>query len=81
MPPKKQCTLAFMRDIMFGNKKVFHTKQIHMVNVPSHEELALKHVLEEIKEIPRFVEYLPNLTGGKVNVCKQFIFNVSCNLI
>lgn len=52
-----------------------------MVNVPSHEELALKIVLEEIKDIPRFTEYLPDISGSKVNVCKQYIFNVNIGLL
>lgn len=47
-----------------------------MISVPPFEELTAKRIIDEVKSIPIYQHYLPDLSNIKRPINKQYLFNV-----
>ena len=73
--PLKACTLAFIKEILSGERSVFQNHEIVPVNVPRYRELTVEKILEMIKSVPSVLKYLPSDVDDKIP--RSFLFNVS----
>ena len=59
LPPENLCSYAFLRDILAGKKKVFHSCEVVEPNLPKLRSLCLKCLIEMAKKNPTVMQYLP----------------------
>ena len=50
LPTGQNTTVGFLKEVLAGNKKLLKQDQIKPVIVPKYDELAVKDILEAIKD-------------------------------
>lgn len=77
MPPKRLCSVAFLRDILSGKKKYFYTHEMTMINVSRIEHLTVKGVLDKVYDIPEVRQYLPDIEDHpEKRINRDFLFAI-----
>ena len=60
LPPKRQCTLNFLKQILSKKKKYFVQSEVTHIKVPKCPELTVESVMEQVSKIPEIMAYLPD---------------------
>jgi hypothetical protein len=77
LPPKRLCSIQFLRDILSGKKKYFYTHDIAMINVCRIEHLTVKSVLDKIYNMPDVRVYLPDFdTEPEKRINRDYLFAI-----
>lgn len=61
LPEYRNCNIEFLRQILFGSKSLLTKKQILMVDVPRWDEFHVRKFYDNIKHLPKFQAYLPDI--------------------
>ena len=48
MPPDKQVTKDFLKDVHQGKKKLLKMNQVSFINPPLFDEIAVKHLYKDV---------------------------------
>ena len=60
MPPKRQCSIYFLRCLLDGSKKYFLNKDVPYVYIEKLKGLTIKSVLSQVYSKPEVRAYLPD---------------------
>ena len=60
LPPKRQCSIKFLHEILTGKKKYFRNDEMPVVYVQRLEKLTIKNVLEKVYSNEAVRQYLPD---------------------
>ena len=74
LPKDKHCTLRFMQDIMWGEKRFFLKSQTKHMDVPKWEELSIEKIWYEAMRIVDFRHYIPTDWDSVRKVERAFMF-------
>ena len=77
LPPRRLCSIRFLRDILVGNKKYFHTHEMALVNITRLPDLTVKNVLEKVYDVPEVRIYLPDFDSEpEKRIARDFLFSI-----
>lgn len=77
MPPKRACTIQFLRDILAGRKKYFRNSDVPEVYVHRMEKVNVSTVLDKVYDNPEVRCYLPDYEEApEKRMPRQFLFQI-----
>lgn len=80
MPPFEECSCKFMLDVLAGDKKVLDISEVTEFNVPRYSEFTLQSILDEVKNDPEVMSYLPELTAKNKKHSRKYLLTILSSL-
>lgn len=79
LPPKKMCSLIFLREVFKGEKSLLKIEQAKQIpKIPRIAEINIKKLWDEIKKDQALFRYFPNVNAIKGNVPdRNYFFTVN----
>ena len=53
-------TKDFLKDVLVGNKKLLKMSEVRFINPPLFDEIAVKHLYEDVRQQPLMRDYFPD---------------------
>ena len=60
MLPYHQVTKDFLKDVIQENKKLLRMSEVKFVNVPTFDEIAVKHLYSAVVKMEGMAAYFPD---------------------
>lgn len=76
LPPYKQTSMRFIRDFLKGDKELIKAAEVRHFNVPLYAELSVASLLNQVKDDPDMMKYLPVYEGQRDPPDRHFFFGV-----
>lgn len=76
LPPKRSCSVNFLRGILQGEKSYFLNKDVPYVYIDQLEGLTIKNVLDKVYQIPDVKKYLPDHDEPEKFIPRDWLFAV-----
>ena len=61
IPDYRNCSMEFMKQILYGSKEQLLKVDVTIVNVPKWKEFKVRIFYDAVIKDPRFEKYLPDL--------------------
>ena len=81
LPPYDNVTIYHMRDLVAGDKKIIRADGIKTLHVPQYENLTIKKILEQAKNVPAIMSRLPEKDGETFKFPKSYVCNICYTVI
>ena len=79
LPSADDITMAWLREVLAGRKRLIRNQDLCPVNVPRIPEFSCDRLYKQAIEDPEASLYLPDPgADGKRNVSRKFLFNGEC---
>ena len=75
MPPYNMVTKDFLRAILSGDKKLLKMSEVRFCNPPAFDEIAVKHLYENVVASPMMAELFPDEYPKGRQCCRAYMFN------
>lgn len=77
MPPKRNCTVHFLKQILEGTKSYFTNTDIPNVFVQKLDGLTVKSVLAQVYNVPEVRAYLPDFDENPERyINREYLFAI-----
>ena len=73
-------TREFAKEVLRGDKKLLKLKEVSFVQVVKYDELAVKHLYQELVALPNMAQYFPNRYPKGRQCDRDYMFNVANTL-
>ena len=80
MPTYEMFTREFAKEILQGQKKLLKLKEVSFVQVVKYDELAVKHLYDDLLDLPLMKQYFPNKYPKGRRCDRDYMFNIANTL-
>ena len=76
LPPKSQCELGYLQDLLTGAKLYLKVDQVRVITAPKYQELSIRNLYNAVEDDKELLKYLPNPNKVHSKISKQFLWTV-----
>ncbi len=81
LPDSDNVTVWHLRDLAAGRRTIIKAQNIKHLHVPQFKELAIKHMMEYAKGVPKVMKAFPSEVKEIDKLPRQYIINVIYTLV